>query len=382
MVMMSAFMIARYIYVYIVWNRNQLHPMRPLILPDIVVESRRWMPWAPLFTCCCSRYLDGIISPISIYIDTYIYVRICSLSISLSCRPANLSVSPAAEPLVLCRRRCLLPTASSAHAAPPHAAQQLQLRWGAKLLQTNVSGAIDASTDATATAGPAIGAAVALQPQLSAAIAPLASSCCRLRLWSPQSIPSGHLLCHLYAATHPEQQQQRQRQRQRQHVCLHLQLGGSHVWATSRSWTRTLIDATGTQDAAAAHTVRCGQTVSRKRERERERTLPNPQPFLPPYSKRLTSTGEDEREYQSDHETSWDEFDDRYDNFTAGRERLQEFSGRIPPRKKKTNNAGSGSGSSSSIGNPNPSEGANSNESSGCGKQREQRERAEQKVSD
>lgn len=58
------------------------------------------------------------------------------------------------------------------------------------------------------------------------------------------------------------------------------------------------------------------------------------------FSKRLTSTGEDEREYQSDHETSWDEFDDRYDNFTAGRERLQEFSGRIPPRKKKTSNPG------------------------------------------
>ncbi|XP_023305760.2 cell death protein hid isoform X2 [Lucilia cuprina] len=50
---------------------------------------------------------------------------------------------------------------------------------------------------------------------------------------------------------------------------------------------------------------------------------------------RLTSTGEDEREYQSEHETSWDEFEDRYDNFTAGRERLQEFNGRIPPRKKK-----------------------------------------------
>lgn len=89
------------------------------------------------------------------------------------------------------------------------------------------------------------------------------------------------------------------------------------------------------------------------------------------YSKRLTSTGEDEREYQSDHETSWDEFDDRYDNFTAGRERLQEFSGRIPPRKKKT---------SSSPSSPNPSEGA-SPENSSCGKQREQRERAEQKVS-
>lgn len=52
-------------------------------------------------------------------------------------------------------------------------------------------------------------------------------------------------------------------------------------------------------------------------------------------SSRLTSTGEDEREYQSEHETSWDELDDRYDNFTAGRERLQEFNGRIPPRKKK-----------------------------------------------
>lgn len=49
----------------------------------------------------------------------------------------------------------------------------------------------------------------------------------------------------------------------------------------------------------------------------------------------MTSTGEDEREYQSEHETSWDEYDDRYDNFTAGRERLQEFNGRIPPRKKK-----------------------------------------------
>ncbi|KAH8370845.1 hypothetical protein KR093_005192, partial [Drosophila rubida] len=52
--------------------------------------------------------------------------------------------------------------------------------------------------------------------------------------------------------------------------------------------------------------------------------------------KRQTSTGEEEREYQSDHETSWDEFDERYSNFTAGRERLQEFSGRIPPRKKKS----------------------------------------------
>lgn len=91
-----------------------------------------------------------------------------------------------------------------------------------------------------------------------------------------------------------------------------------------------------------------------------------------PCSKRLTSTGEDEREYQSDHETSWDEFDDRYDNFTAGRERLQEFSGRIPPRKKKI--------SSPSSPNPNPGEGA-STENSSCAKQREQRDRAEQKVS-
>lgn len=50
---------------------------------------------------------------------------------------------------------------------------------------------------------------------------------------------------------------------------------------------------------------------------------------------RLTSTGEDDNECLSEHETSWDEFDERYDNFTAGRERLQEFNGRIPPRKKK-----------------------------------------------
>lgn len=78
-------------------------------------------------------------------------------------------------------------------------------------------------------------------------------------------------------------------------------------------------------------------------------------------SKRLTSTGEDEREYQSDHETSWDEFDDRYDNFTAGRERLQEFSGRIPPRKKKTN--------SSSNSNANPCS-STANESN-CSQQRE-----------
>lgn len=120
--------------------------------------------------------------------------------------------------------------------------------------------------------------------------------------------------------------------------------------------------------------------------RERERLTRSESSFLIPilsffYSKRLTSTGEDEREYQSDHETSWDEFDDRYDNFTAGRERLQEFSGRIPPRKKKTSSAGSSSGSGSTVGNPNPSEGAGGNEHSCSGKQREQRDRAEQKVS-
>ncbi|KAH8411110.1 hypothetical protein KR222_003443 [Zaprionus bogoriensis] len=86
--------------------------------------------------------------------------------------------------------------------------------------------------------------------------------------------------------------------------------------------------------------------------------------------KRLTSTGEDEREYQSDHETSWDEFDDRYDNFTAGRERLQEFSGRIPPRKKKT---GSHSNTSSA------SHGESGGTEKNCSKQREQRDRAEQK---
>ncbi|XP_054733707.1 cell death protein hid [Anastrepha obliqua] len=52
-------------------------------------------------------------------------------------------------------------------------------------------------------------------------------------------------------------------------------------------------------------------------------------------SRRTSTTNDDERECHSEHETSWDEFDDRYDNFTAGRERLQEFNGRIPPRKKK-----------------------------------------------
>nr|APT68153.1 head involution defective [Megaselia scalaris] len=56
---------------------------------------------------------------------------------------------------------------------------------------------------------------------------------------------------------------------------------------------------------------------------------------------RLTSTGDyyddDDHECHSEHETSWDELEEhhRLENFTAGRERLQEFKGRIPPRKKK-----------------------------------------------
>lgn len=59
------------------------------------------------------------------------------------------------------------------------------------------------------------------------------------------------------------------------------------------------------------------------------------------FSSRLTSTGDyyddDDRECHSEHETSWDELEEhhRLENFTAGRERLQEFKGRIPPRKKK-----------------------------------------------
>ncbi|EDW78941.1 uncharacterized protein Dwil_GK11627 [Drosophila willistoni] len=81
--------------------------------------------------------------------------------------------------------------------------------------------------------------------------------------------------------------------------------------------------------------------------------------------KRLTSTGEDEREYQSDHETSWDEFDDRYDNFTAGRERLQEFNGRIPPRKKKNSHSHTNH-RPSSPNNSNTHSHSNSNNNSNC----------------
>ncbi|BFF97575.1 cell death protein hid [Drosophila madeirensis] len=88
--------------------------------------------------------------------------------------------------------------------------------------------------------------------------------------------------------------------------------------------------------------------------------------------KRLTSTGEDEREYQSDHETSWDdEYDDRYDNFTAGRERLQEFNGRIPPRKKK--NKCSSSNNSASHSHSNNSSSSNSQRE----RERERLQRAE-----
>lgn len=54
-----------------------------------------------------------------------------------------------------------------------------------------------------------------------------------------------------------------------------------------------------------------------------------------PRRSRLTSTGDDDNECHSEHETSWDELDDRYENYMAARERLQEFPGRIPPRKKK-----------------------------------------------
>lgn len=57
------------------------------------------------------------------------------------------------------------------------------------------------------------------------------------------------------------------------------------------------------------------------------------------FSSRLTSTGDDyddDHECHSEHETSWDELEEqRLENFTAGRERLQEFRGKIPPRKKK-----------------------------------------------
>ncbi|KAM8708455.1 hypothetical protein ACLKA7_015431 [Drosophila subpalustris] len=95
--------------------------------------------------------------------------------------------------------------------------------------------------------------------------------------------------------------------------------------------------------------------------------------------KRLTSTGEDEREYQSDHETSWDEFDDRYDNFTAGRERLQEFSGRIPPRKKKSNNNNTGNNSSNTH-NANPC-GTENNHNHNHSQQRESEEQKKKQQS-
>ncbi|XP_052844179.1 cell death protein hid isoform X2 [Drosophila gunungcola] len=99
--------------------------------------------------------------------------------------------------------------------------------------------------------------------------------------------------------------------------------------------------------------------------------------------KRLTSTGEDEREYQSDHETSWDEFDDRYDNFTAGRERLQEFNGRIPPRKKKNPNGPCSSNSnpiSQNDSQPNSPCNAESNATHNSISQQRQVERERQKA--
>lgn len=53
------------------------------------------------------------------------------------------------------------------------------------------------------------------------------------------------------------------------------------------------------------------------------------------FSSRLTSTGDDDNEGHSEHETSWDELDERYEQYMAARERLQEFPGRIPNRKKR-----------------------------------------------
>lgn len=173
--------------------------------------------------------------------------------VCVSCSPANLPVPPAAKPLVLYRRRSLLPPPPAR--AAPHAAYQRQLRRGAELLSTAVSGAVDASTDAdTATAGATVSAAVALQPQLPAAVAPFAAtSCCLLRT----TTACRHLLCHLYAATHTEQHC----------VRVHLQLGGIiSLVRAALPRPRAGIDAHGaswTQDAPAAQSVGCGQTVSR-----------------------------------------------------------------------------------------------------------------------
>lgn len=49
---------------------------------------------------------------------------------------------------------------------------------------------------------------------------------------------------------------------------------------------------------------------------------------------RLNSTGDYEDECSSEFESSFEEFDEHV-NFMAARERLQEFQGRVPMRKKK-----------------------------------------------
>lgn len=49
---------------------------------------------------------------------------------------------------------------------------------------------------------------------------------------------------------------------------------------------------------------------------------------------RLNSTGDYEDECSSEFESSFEEFDEHL-NFMAARERLQEFQGRVPQRKKK-----------------------------------------------
>lgn len=209
------------------------------------------MPSAPLFMRR-TLDLDGTISAIHLYI---LYIHIVSIIVfrivCVSCSPANLPVPPAAESLVLYRRRSVLPPPPAR--AATHATHQRQLRRGAKLLSTAVSGAVDASTDATATAGATVSAAVALQPQLPAAVAGFAASTSCLGL--VRTPTACRLLCHLYAATHTEQHC----------VRVHLQLGGiSLVWA-AQPRPRPGIDAHGasrSQDAPAAQPVRCGQTVS------------------------------------------------------------------------------------------------------------------------
>lgn len=158
------------------------------------------------------------------------------------CSPSNLSVSAAAESLLQLqhRRRCVLsprpPESAPAHT--PHQ-RELLLRRGVQLLPTAAAaagaafalpGAIDTATDATAAA--AVSAGDALQPQLSAAVAPPAAS--RLRA----------LLCHLHAAAHAEHGQ-----------CRHVDLLGGLRLAQPCPQPGAGIDTTGAQDAPAAEPV-------------------------------------------------------------------------------------------------------------------------------